>query len=269
MQRNHLMSINLDLYTERIGLSNYISINEQLLYDIQTHQLSSIAFENIDCLHHLPIKIDVTSLEQKILYKNRGGYCFELNTLLHLALIEAGFKSRPLLSRVMYRGTGVNARTHIFLLVEINGKTYLTDAGFGGPGIFTPMPFEIDREDHQRNGVFRIHKDETFGYILQKKIITDDSWFNVYSFNLDLVYPADLDMSNFYTSTLPESHFRHNLIGALFTNEGRITLLNKTLTITTKDKSTTRDIPDHTTLLSVLKDDFKINLISEQKIIDF
>lgn len=263
------MSVNLDLYLERIHLNKTISTSEQFLFDIQTHQLTSIPFENIDCLHHLPIHIDATSLEQKILLKKRGGYCFELNTLLHLALMEAGFKSRSLLSRVMYRGTGVNARTHIFLLVEINGKNYLTDAGFGGPGIFTPMPFDIDREDHQKNGVFRIHKDETFGYILQKKIIIDDKWFNVYAFNLDLFYPADMDMSNFYTSTLPESHFRQNLICALFTDKGRLTLLNKTLTATTKDKSTAREIPDHATLINILKNDFKINLTSEQKILDF
>jgi N-hydroxyarylamine O-acetyltransferase len=265
----NIMTINFDHYLKRIGLSSPVKVDEKSLYDIQTHQLTSIAFENIDCLHHLPVKIDAASLEQKILHNNRGGYCFELNSLLHFALVEAGFKSRPLLSRVMYRGTGINARTHIFLLVEINGKNYITDAGFGGPGIFTPMPFEIGREDHQKNGVFRILQDETFGFILQKKIISENKWSNVYAFNLDLVYPADMDMSNFYTSTLPESHFRHNLIGALFTDEGRITLLNKTLTVTTKDKSTAREIPDHATLLNILKNDFKINLVSEQKIIDF
>ena len=158
----------------------------------------------------------------------------------------------------MYRGTGVNSKTHIIILVEINGKNYIADVGFGGPGTFLPIPFEIDREDVQIHGTFRITKDDTHKFLMQKKTI--EGWFNVYAFNLDQVYPADLLMSNFFTSTYPESHFRNNLIMALHLPNGRLTLLNRQLTTVKNNISQSHEIQTHDELLLVMTEQFGIKL---------
>lgn len=245
-------------YFERIKIKQPPKVNSEGLYLLQSSQVTSIPFENIDCLHDRSIRTDLPHLENKILRQYRGGYCFELNGLFSHVLKTLGFNTRPLLARVMYRGTEVNSRTHIILLVEINGKKYIADTGFGGPGTYLPLPFEIDREDQQPHGTFRIIADETHHYLMQKKV--DEGWFNVYGFNLDLVYPADLLMSNFFTSTYPDSHFRHNLIMALHLPNGRITLFNRQLTTVVDKKTSTSEITTEKELLSIITEKFGVKL---------
>lgn len=250
--------MNIENYLERIKLKQSPTLTEDSLFQIQSSQLLQIPFENIDVLLDRKIHTDLENLQNKILGNQRGGYCFELNGLLSFALEKLGFNYRPLLARVMYRGTTTNSRTHIILLVQIKGKQYITDVGFGGPGTYLPIHFEIDREDVQPHGTFRITRDPTHEFIMQKKI--DDGWFNVYGFNLDTIYPADLVMSNFFTSTYPESHFRHNLIAGRHLPNGRITLLNRQLTTNLDKVSTVHEIATHDELIAVLTKTFGIKL---------
>lgn len=250
--------MNLTKYFERIKFDRAPQNNESTLFDLQASQVTSIPFETIDCLHHRTIHTDIENLKRKIVTNQRGGYCFELNGIFQHALLSLNFKSRPLLARAMYRGTEINSRTHMILLVEINGKEFIADAGFGGPGAYLPIPFEIDREDIQSHGTFRITRDHTHCLIMQKQ--TDEGWFNVYAFNLDTVYPSDLVMSNFFTSQFPESRFRKNLIMALHRPDGRITLLNRQLTTVINKKSTTEEIANVNELLLTIKNKFGVKL---------
>lgn len=256
------MSLTLENYLNRLGL-HYPPARggESLLFEVQERQLMKIPFENLDCLHGIDISLNPRELEAKILLNQRGGYCFELNLLLLEGLSLMGFAVKPVLSRVMYRGIGINPKTHIFLIAEIDGKQWLVDAGFGGPGLFHPMPFELNRIDQQVNGSFRLVQDAEFGFILQKAIKVSDQWQNVFAFTTDKVYLPDLEMSNFYTSKLPESHFRHNLIAALFNEEGRTTLLNRKMTRTFHDgRLESFDIATVAELKSILSNDFQIAL---------
>lgn len=264
------MSFNLESYLKRIDINHSINVNEKSLFEIQTQQLKSLTFENIDCLMDKDILLDSQSLQKKLVEEGRGGYCFELNQLLLEALQTAGFKVRPILSRVMYRGTGINPRTHVFLIATLNNKKYIVDAGFGGPGLFTPMPFELNRVDQQANGNFKIEVDQEFGFILKKETLEKGIWQNVFAFNEDQVYPADLEMSNFYTSKVPSSHFRHNLIAALFTEHGRYTLLNRKFsTLSNNGQAETREIESETELQNVLTTKFNLKVPGELSLARF
>ena len=260
--------MNITNYLERIKLSRVPSVSEDGLYQLQSSQLQHIPFENIDCLMDRKIHTDLENLEKKIMTNHRGGYCFELNGLFSLALEKLKFNQRPLLARSMWRGTGVNSRTHIILLVEIENKKYIADVGFGGPATYHPIPFEIDRADIQPNGTFRITRDETHQYLMQKKN-TDETWFNVYGFNLDLVYPADLVMSNFFTSKFPESYFRLNLVMARHYPNGKITLLNRQFSTTIDKTTTSTEISTHAELLSIMTEKFGIKLEKEMNFSQF
>jgi N-hydroxyarylamine O-acetyltransferase len=252
-----MKTLNLAKYFETIQLKSTPNNNEDGLFVLQSSQLKTITFENIDCLLDRVIHTDIENLQRKIFTNQRGGYCFELNGLLSFVLNELNFQYRPLLARVMYRGTSINSKTHVILLVNVNGKEFITDVGFGGPGSYMPIPFEINREDVQTHGVYRLIRDDIHGHIMQKKTITDE-WFNVYAFNLDQVYPADLSMSNFFTSTFPESHFRHNLIMARHLENGRITVLNNQLTTVIDGKSTLHTITTNSELLKIMNDSFGV-----------
>lgn len=264
------MAFDLNRYLNRIVLNTPIKASESSLFDFQTHQLKSITFENMDCLIDRDILLDSESLQKKIIAEKRGGYCFELNQLLLEALQSAGFKVRPILSRVMYRGTGINPKTHIFLIATLNDKKYIVDAGFGGPGLFTPMPFELNRVDKQDNGNFKLEADLEFGFILKKETQEPGVWQNVFAFNEDPVYSADLEMSNFYTSKVPHSHFRHNLIAALFTEQGRYTLLNRKFSILSNNgQMESREIESADELQNILTTKFNLKVPSELSLARF
>jgi arylamine N-acetyltransferase len=40
----------------------------------------AIAFENLNSLLNQPVKLDLASLQQKLINEGRGGYCFEQNS---------------------------------------------------------------------------------------------------------------------------------------------------------------------------------------------
>lgn len=257
------MTFNLDQFFERLKITAVSKTDENSLFELQNRQLRNIPFENLDCLHDRDISLDSAHLQNKLITLRRGGYCFELNQLLLEAMTKLGFSVRPLLSRVMYRGTGINPKTHIMLLVNHNQKKYLVDAGFGGPGLFNPIPMELDREDHQPHGTFKLVNDPEFGIILTKKS-SDETWQRVYAFTEAAVYPADLQMSNFYTSKMPDSHFRHNLIAARFHENGRFTLLNtKFSDYKFNGEVNTVDIENESQLRNILSGHFQVNIPAE------
>ena len=67
-----------------------------------------------------------------------------------------------------------------------------------------------------------------FGIMLQ--IEKDDEWIDLYSFDLNHVFPADIDLGNYYTSHHPDVLFVFARVAALPVENGVHTLFNKTLT---------------------------------------
>ena len=67
----------------------------------------------------------------------------------------------------------------------------------------------------------------------------------------------DREVSNWFTSAHPQSHFRNRLMAARATPDGRITLLNRELTQRHADGRTlTRTVRDEGDLLGVLATEF-------------
>ena len=253
----------VDTYFKKLNLSNLLIPNFQNLCTLQLAQLTHIPFENLDCLNDLTPSIDLSFLMKKLIHHNRGGYCFELNILFMNALVVLGFKVRPLLARSMWRGSAINSKTHIVLLVEISHKLYLADAGFGGPGLYHPIPLEMNKEFQQILGTFRVVESDEHGHILQKKNRDLGEWMNIYAFNLEYVYESDLMMANFYTSKYPESFFRHNLVISLHTSTGRKTLMNKKFNSIDGDNVIEIEIETISDLKKIIKNEFHLE-VSEQ-----
>src|SRR5690242_20548060 len=69
---------------------------------LHLHHAQSIAFENLDSLSGRPPNLDLPSLERKLVYDGRGGYCFEQNLLFSHVLREIGFRVTGLAARVLW-----------------------------------------------------------------------------------------------------------------------------------------------------------------------
>ena len=198
------MDFPLDEYCERIGTPEAGRATAERLAELQAAHLFAMPFENFDIQLGRGINLDPAHLIDKLIRHRRGGYCFELNGLFLAALHRTGFEARPLLARVHVSGEPTG-RGHQLSLVTIEGRNWIADVGFGGACPRQPIPLEKGTESVQGPLTFRLQS-HGLGNMLQLKQ-PDDSWQDLYSFDLTPVVPMDITYGNHFTSTHPASFF--------------------------------------------------------------
>ncbi len=86
-----------------------------------------------------------------------------------------------------------------------------------------------------------------------------ESWNDVCEFTLEEMPPIDREVANWFTSAHPQSHFRNRLLAARALDDGgRVTLLNRDLTVRTRAGVTQRVVQSPDELLHVLEDHFSL-----------
>ena len=244
-------------YLQRIGLNSPITPDPENLERIVRGQGFNIPFENFDIMLGRNISLAPEHIFQKLVSSPRGGYCFELNGLLLMALQHFGFDAIPLLARVHLRGDPTS-RTHQLSLVTLDGQQWIVDVGFGGGGLLAPIPFELNRVFEQDGLRFRLVITEPYDYMLQ--LYKNDHWQNLYSFDLTHVGEADIAMGNFYTSTHPACFFTYSRIATIPVQGGRISLKDFLLNKRINGKAETIVLPQGPEYLEALKLHFRIDL---------
>ncbi len=91
-------------------------------------------------------RLDEAALAARVLSGGRGGYCFELNTVLGALLRAVGFSVTH--HQAVVGGEGPT--NHMVLLVPVDGELWIADAGLG-EGFMEPLPL---REGTHERGPF-------------------------------------------------------------------------------------------------------------------
>ncbi len=217
------MNFDCDDYLDRISLGITPKPTEEGLMDLHRAQTLSIPFENLDIHLGRGISLEPEVLFDKLVNHQRGGYCFELNSLFGMALDAFGFTRRPLLARSQRRGAPTS-RTHMLNLVSLGGREWVADPGFGPIQLRTPLPLELDRIETQDGIAFRMIDGENFGMMLQYQ--EDGDWRNWYSFDMEHVFPVDIEMGNYFTSTHPDVYFTQVRVAVRTVPFGKTTLMD-------------------------------------------
>jgi N-hydroxyarylamine O-acetyltransferase len=245
------MALDLDAYLERIGHRGPVVPSVDCLNELHLAHVTSIPFENLDILLGRPIRLDLDSLQGKLVRDRRGGYCFEQNALFAAALERIGFGVTRLAARV-HGGSG--GRTHMVLRVEAGGAAWLADVGFGGGSILRPIPLEPGTVVDQFGWRFRLLEDDG-GTALEAH--RPGGWVDVYAFTLESQRPIDYEIANHYTSTHPDSPFTRTLT-VQRTTPGRSWILrDRTLLELTPSGETETTIADDE-LLDLLGERFEL-----------
>ncbi|SMG59430.1 arylamine N-acetyltransferase family protein [Paraburkholderia susongensis] len=220
-------AINLENYFSRIGYSGPRAATLEVLQAIHRLHPMAIPFENLNVLTGRPVKLDLESLERKLVTEKRGGYCFEQNTLFANVLMQLGFKVTPLLGRVLWgREPGTIApRTHMVLRIDIGDDAWIADVGFGSVTLTAPLRLIAGLAQPVPLGNFRL-ADAGRDMLYLEVQAPDEGWARVYRFDLHPVEWIDYETSNWYTSTSPDSVFAHNLMVCRVLSDLRVTLLN-------------------------------------------
>ncbi len=220
----------LDAYFARIGYRGPRTPTLATLQAIVQHHTQTIPFENLNPFLRLPVKLDLESLQNKLVHNRRGGFCFEQNGLLRQLLLTLGFASKPLGGRVIW-GRSPDAmppRTHMVQLLTIDGQRYMADVGFGGMTPTSALRLEPDVVQETPHEPFRfVMAGED--YILEALI--QDSWRALYRFDLTEQQPVDYEVSNFWVCHYPESHFISGVSAARMEPGRRYALRDNKLTI--------------------------------------
>jgi N-hydroxyarylamine O-acetyltransferase len=250
--------MNIEKYLQRIVIENAeTKRNLETLKFLQKQNLLNIPFENLDIHWQRPIFLDNERFFQKVVERGRGGFCYELNGLFYKFLEELGYKSKIVSARVSNGKGDFGAEyDHLAILTKIEEEEYLVDVGFGD---FTaePLKFELNIEQEDKNGIYRITKyNEEYFEVAKKEV---GVWYSEYIFKdkiRDLTEFAE--MCNFH-QTSPESHFTKGKVCSLMTETGRKTLTDKKFIQTQNGEKTEFDITLDEDFDKILKREFSIS----------
>jgi N-hydroxyarylamine O-acetyltransferase len=224
------MPLDLTAYLRRIGLGAPNGPDLATLAAVQRAHAQAIAFENLDPWTGRTVALDLGALQDKLVARRRGGFCYEHNLLLGAALRAIGFAVVDLAARVRWNVVEglVRPRTHMLLLVALDGERFVVDAGFGGMTMTAPL--RLDRRGPQPtpHGTFRLHREDGSDAV---QVDVAGAWKTLYTFTHEPQLLPDYELTSWYLCHHPESIFRRSLIAARPTSAGRWTLRDLQLTL--------------------------------------
>jgi N-hydroxyarylamine O-acetyltransferase len=247
--------VNLDAYFARTGFSGATACTVDTLNRLALAHVKSIPFENLDVLLNRPISLDDAAVDGKLITRQRGGYCFEQNTLMLRVLQTLGFEVEPISARVRYQRARdfTPPRTHVFLKVMLDGETWFADVGVGAMSPTCALRFVLNEEQATPHEPRRFIR-EAGRYFHQAKL--GDEWVDIAEFTMEAMPAIDREVANWFTSAHPQSHFKNRLMAARALDDGRVTLLNRKITLRRGGHAETRVIESPQQLLQLLDEHF-------------
>jgi arylamine N-acetyltransferase len=255
-------AIDLAGYCSRIGYDGPREATVDTLHAIVAAHNRSIPFENLDPLLGIPVAdLSAAALNDKLVQRRRGGYCFEQNGLMGYVLDELGFGVERLAGRVLWMNTSESlpAQTHQVLSVTVPGVNgpFLVDVGFGGQTLTSPIRLESGLVQQTRHEPYRL-SDHSEGYLLEAQIRGE--WQPLYMFSTRPKPRIDLEVGSWYVSTHPKSGFVVGLSAALVTDDARWNLRGRNLAMHRNGQTERIRFDDAAQVLDALTARFGIDL---------
>lgn len=247
--------LNLKAYLDRIHWTGPLNQDLGTLAALQLGHVSVIPFENLDVQLGYAIRLDLASLQNKMVDRRRGGYCFEKNSLLAAVLQNLGFRVTLREGRVRRGVTRLLPRTHLALQVDLAEGSFLVDGGFGADGPLGPVPLAGSAVTYF-NETSRVLQD---GPLQVLQVLRGTDWLDLYALEPGTPQSIDLEMANYYTSTHPDSRFVQVLTAQCARPEARWNLRNFELTVRDIDGERT-EIISPSNLLPLLRTRFGLEI---------
>jgi len=252
MQSDDARHVDLEAYFDRVEYTGERRATLAALKELHMAHATHIPFENLDVMLRRPIRLDLASIQAKLVRGGRGGYCFEQNLLFAAVLEKLGFGVALLQARVRLGAQRVLPRTHVLLSIDVGGDRWLADLGFGSCGLLEPIPLAVG-EYRQFEWSYRLCREGEL-WVLQAPIA--GVWQSLYTFTLEPQLPVDFEPANHYVSTHPDSRFVQTLTVQRVGRDSRFVLRNTELTTTTPAGDSRRTIESSALFLTVLAEQF-------------
>ncbi|NXO04348.1 ARY2 protein, partial [Rhinopomastus cyanomelas] len=217
------------------------------LTDIFQHHIRAVPFENLSIHCGERVELDLEATYNKIVKKNRGGWCMENNHLLFWVLKTLGYDVTLLGSKVYVPEYDAYPEQidHLLLKVVLDGKSYIVDGGFGmAYQLWQPMELIAGTDQPQTPGVFRFLEESGVWYlekVKRKQLVPNQSFSSFHNVDKEVcrriylftLQPRDIEefrASNSHLQTAPDSLFVTKSICSLQTADGVRALVGWKLT---------------------------------------
>ena len=214
-------------YFTRIDYSGAAEPTTAVLASLVRAHALSVPFENVDVQLGRPLTIEPENAFEKIVTRNRGGWCYEQNGLFGWALEQIGFSVTRVAAAVRRSERGdLATANHLCLVVRSadSNSAWLADVGFGGSML---APIKLETADHLQ-----------LPFEIGLRRSDDDHWqfwenLGNGEFNYDfLAEPADesaLSAKCEFLQTSPDSGFVQSLVAQIRLPGAHKTLRGKVL----------------------------------------
>ncbi len=255
-----------DAWLGRIGYSGPLTPTLDTLNRLIHAHSHSISYETLDIMLGRPPKLDLATLQSKMISGGRGGYCFEQNMLFRAGLRSLGYRITNLQGRVV-RGMAIDAprpAIHMLLRVELPEGPYLADVGFGNLAPTYALLLNPLVEQDTPHEVMRF-LDVSGELTLQARF--QRVWEHIYRVIPYPRYDGEYEIVNWFTGTHPDTPYQGNIIVAKpGSNRTRITMYNARVTVRDADgRADKRWLESDGDYHDVLRGEFGLNL-SDQEI---
>ncbi len=208
--------------------------------------------------------IDLDSLQDKLVRARRGGYCFEHATLFAAVLERLGFRPVRHSARVTLLATRTTSpRGHMFLTVPLAEGRFVVDVGFGALAPQFPVPLLDSGPTSADDATQWIARDGDL-WVLRAK--ADDRTVDAWVSTLEQDHPIDFEMANHYVATHPASGFVNRMLLCAFTAEGRVTVMNREVTVWRNNVPHASQLADRVALRALLAEHFGFDLPEVERI---
>ena len=251
-------ALDLDAYFERIGWDGATEPTYDTLAGLVRAHMAAIPFENIDVLLGRGVRLDLESLQAKLVRARRGGYCFEHATLMAAVLEQLSFHPNRHSARVtLVASHTTSPRGHMFLTVPLAEGRFVVDVGFGAQAPQFPVPLQDDEQRRTDDTTHWMTRDAD-RWVLRAK--ADGKTINAWVSTLEHDNPVDFEMANYYVATHPASPFVNRMLLCALTDEGRVTVMNRDVTIRRDNMPHVSQLADRAALRALLAEHFGFDL---------
>jgi N-hydroxyarylamine O-acetyltransferase len=238
-------------YLDRIGVPRPAVADDAVLRELSRAHQATVPFENLSIHLGEPISLDPDDLFDKVVRRRRGGFCYELNGLFALLLVELGYSVDRVAARVR-RGDGTFGPLfdHLALIVD---DRWIVDVGFGRHSSY-PLAAGSREDQVDPGGRFRvagaghgdldIHRDGVPQYRIERR-------------PRDLL---DFEPACWWQQSWPPSHFRTGPVCSRLDGDDRITLSGRKLVRSSGGAGTETPLESDEAVLAAYRIHFGIEL---------
>ena len=252
-------------WLHRIGYAGPLDPTLATLHKLIFAHSHTIAYESLDIMLGRTPKLDIASLQRKMISGGRGGYCLEQNMLFREGLRSLGYDITSLQGRVV-RGMAIDAARpaiHMFLQVNLPEGAYLADVGFGN---LAPTSALLLRDGVEQETPHELMRFIDVGGELTLQAKLRDDWEHIYRVIPYPRYDGEYEITNWYTGTHPDAPYQSNIIVARpGPNRTRITMFNRRLTVRhATGRADRRHLNNESEFRVVLRGEFGLDMTDEE-----